>query len=147
MSRPVDLVLARLEQFKLRPNGPNRWRACCPAHGGSNPSALSIGVGQNDAVLLKCWSGCSTDEVAHALGLELHELFPPRPEPGGGSAPMQRRHLLTSRQALDLLHDEAQLIALCGSNVAHGVELTDDDRDRCLAAAGRVAYLLDEVLA
>ncbi len=64
MSRPIDAVLSRLEQFKLRENGRDRWRACCPAHGGSNASALSIGIGQNDAVLLRCWQGCGIDEVA-----------------------------------------------------------------------------------
>jgi hypothetical protein len=91
MSRPIDLVLSRLDQFKLRENGRERWRACCPAHGGSNPSALSIGVGQDDAVLLKCWQGCDVHQVAIALGLELHELFPPKPDSGHGIGPLKRR--------------------------------------------------------
>lgn len=51
MSRPIDVVLSRLEGYRLRPNGPDRWRACCPAHGGSNPTALSVGVSADDAVL------------------------------------------------------------------------------------------------
>ena len=142
--RPIEIVLSRLEGFQLRENGRDRWRACCPAHGGSNPSALSVGIGADDAVLLKCWHGCDMEQVTNALGIEVADLFPPRESHG---APLQRRRLLPARQALDLLHDEAQLIALCGSNIAHGVELTDDDRDRCLIAAGRIAYLRDEARA
>ena len=45
MTRPIDTVLDRLAQYKLRTNGRDRWRACCPAHGGKNPSALSVGIG------------------------------------------------------------------------------------------------------
>jgi hypothetical protein len=81
MSAPIDMVLSRLAPFKLRENGSDRWR-CCPAHGGSNPSALSVGVGDNGAVLLKCWHGCSADKVAGSLGLELADLFPPRESHG-----------------------------------------------------------------
>ncbi len=83
MSQPIDLVLSRLEGYKLKPNGRDRWRACCPAHGGSNPSALSIGIGDSDAVLLRCWQGCSVDQVAGALGLALQDLYFRRsPAPG-----------------------------------------------------------------
>ena len=139
MSRPVDRVLERLPDAK--PSGRDRWRTWCRACGG-NTSALSIGLGADDTVLLKCWKGCSVEEVLGAIGLEMHDLFPERLT---GSPPMRRRGLLSAVQALNLLHDEVQLIALAGSNIAHGVELTDADRDRVLQAAGRIAYLRDGV--
>lgn len=134
-------LLDRLD--KVRPRGPGQWSACCPAHDDKGPS-LSIRETPDGRVLLHCFSGCAVDEVVGVLGLDMSDLFPPRESHG---APLQRRRLLAAGQALDLLHDEAQLIALCGSNIAHGVELTDADRDRCLAAAGRIAYLRDEVRA
>lgn len=143
MSAPIDLLLSRLAPFKLRDSGRDRWRACCPAHGGSNSSTLSVGVRDDGAVLLKCFHGCSTYEVAGALGLELSDLFPSRES---HCAPLAKRRLISDRQALKLLHDEAQLVAMCGANIAHGVELTDDDKARLLTAAGRVAYLRDEVM-
>lgn len=143
MSTPVDMVLSRLAPFKLRENGADRWRACCPAHGGSNPSALSIGLGDNGTVLLKCWHGCGADEVAGALGLELSDLFPPRDRHG---APLQKRRLISDRQALELLGDEANLVAVAAANVANGVTLTADDKTRLLRAAERVSYLRQEVL-
>lgn len=134
-------LLDRLD--KVRGRGPGQWSARCPAHDDKGPS-LSVKETPDGRVLLHCFAGCEVSDVIGGLGLDVSELFPPRESHG---APLRRRRLLTAGQALDLLHDEAQLIALCGSNIAHGVELTDDDRDRCLTAAGRIAYLLDEVRA
>jgi hypothetical protein len=142
---PIDLVLARLDGFKLRENGRDRWRACCPAHGGNNPTALSVGVGDDGRVLLRCWHGCSVDAVAAALGLELGDLFPPRPEPAGGYAPMRRRRLLPAGQALELLASEATLVAVCVADVARGKTLDDTTKDRLLLAAARMLTIRDEV--
>jgi len=52
--------------------------------------------------------------------------------------------LLTAGQALELLHDESNLVAVAAANIAHGVELGDDDRARVLSAAARIAYLREE---
>jgi len=141
---PINMVLSRLTPFKLRENGADRWRACCPAHGGSNPSALSVGIGDNGTVLLKCWHGCSADEVAGALGLDLADLFPARERHG---KPLAKRRLISDRQALELLHDEANLVAVAAANLANNIVLGDDERERLLIAAGRVGYLRDEVMA
>src|SRR5262245_8297253 len=71
---PIDTVLDRLVPFKLRENGQGRWRACCPAHGGRNPTALSVGVGAEDQVLLRCWHGCEVEQIAQSIGLDLQDL-------------------------------------------------------------------------
>lgn len=147
MSPPIDLVLSRLEPYGLRDNGRDRWRACCPAHGGRNRSALSVGVGQDDQVLLKCWHGCEAAEVAQALGLELSDLFPPREEAGQGSGPIAKRRLLTAGQALDLLAQEGMLLVVCASDMAKGIALSDDTRQRLMQSAARVSMLRDEVRA
>jgi hypothetical protein len=141
MTAPIDMVLSRLTPFKLRENGRDRWRACCPAHGGSNPSALSIGIG-NDAVLLKCWHGCSADEVAGALGLELSDLFPPKEKYGG---PIRRKRLVSAQQALEVLAFETLLTWTAAKNLANGVVLTDQDRVRLDLAATRIHDISQEV--
>lgn len=40
--------------------------ACCPAHDDRTPS-LSVGVGRSGQILIRCWTGCSFDEVRDAL--------------------------------------------------------------------------------
>jgi len=95
-------------------------------------------------VLLRCWHGCDADAVVAAIGLELTDLFPPRESSAGRP---RRRRLLTAGQALGLLADESNLVAVAASSVAHGIDLSDADRARVLQAAGRIAYLRQEVAA
>ncbi len=141
---PLDIVLDRLASYRLRPTGVDRWRARCPAHGGNNASALSVGMGREGQVLLRCWQGCDAEAVAGALGLDLSDLFPPR-ESGAGRP--HRRRLLTAGQALGLLAGESNLVAVAAASVAHGVALSEGDRARVLQAAGRIAYLSQEASA
>lgn len=146
---PLDLVLDRLVGHKLRENSPGRWRAICPVCGERNPNTLSIGEGSSGAVLLRCFkSECDAETIANALGLEITDLFPPRPtEPGAGARPTGRRRLISAHQALGLLADEANLVATAAANLAHGLELSDEDRDRLLTASARVVTLLEETRA
>ena len=144
MTAPIDAVLSRLAPFKLREHGRSRWRACCPAHGGSNPSALSIGIGGNDTVLLKCWHGCSADEVAGALGLDLSDLFPPREHRCG---PTKKRSLLSAQQCLDVIAFETLMVGTAAFNLANGHALTPDDLQRLGVACGRIQALVAEVRA
>lgn len=140
-SSQIDLVLSKLERFRLRENGRNRWRACCPAHNSSNPSTLSIGVGDTGAVLLRCWSGCALEDITAALGLDVLDLFPSKSANGHGEPPIRRRGLLPARQALDLLDAEMNLLVLCASDMARGESLDSATRERLLRSAARVAML------
>ena len=140
MNSPVDRVLERLPHAK--PSGRDRWRCACPAHGGANQSTLSIGVGDGDAVLLRCWHGCSVDEIVGAIGLTTSDLFPERLT---GSPPLRRRGLLTAGQALDVLAFESSLVRLAASNVANGHHLTEADLERLGVAAARIQAVTSEV--
>jgi hypothetical protein len=58
----------------------DRWRAPCPAHGGSNPTALGIAQGRdrdgNPMTLLHCFArDCSVEAICAAIGLEVKDLF------------------------------------------------------------------------
>ncbi len=144
MSAPIDTVLARLDGHKVRENGRDRWRCACPSHGGTNKSTLSIGLADNGSVLLRCWQGCSIEQIVSAIGLDVADLFPPRQQAGEGTAPLKRRRLLSVQQALDLLHDEAHLVIVCSSDVARGVVLDAATRERLLRAAARIIHLTTE---
>jgi hypothetical protein len=146
MTAPIDAVLARLDGYKLRENGRDRWRACCPAHGGSNPSALSVGIADNGSVLLRCWQGCSIEQIVGALGLDVVDLFPPRQQAGDGGGALQRRRMLTARQALDLLVSESLVVYVIATDVHRQRTVSDADFDRLQVAAARIQALGNEVL-
>jgi hypothetical protein len=143
MSMPLDLVLSRLAPFKLHQNGRDRWRACCPAHGGSNPSVLSVGIGDNGAVLMRCFHGCAVDAIAGALGLELSDLFPTK---DSHARPLERRRMLSARQALDLLVSESLVVFVVGADMHRQRTVSDADFDRLQVATARIQALGQEVL-
>ena len=91
MLSDFDDVLGRLDGLRLESE--KNAKALCPAHDDTNPS-LSIKA-EDDKLLLKCFAGCSTEEVVAALGLKMRDLFaddgnrevPIRIEGGGVSIP------------------------------------------------------------
>jgi len=57
----------------VRPRGPGKWIARCVSHEDHSPS-LSITEGEK-GVLLKCWAGCSLEEITGKLGIQISDLF------------------------------------------------------------------------
>ena len=141
MTAPIDKILPHLTRVK--PTAPGKWIACCPAHEDRSPS-LAVRELDDGRLLLHCFGGCRVEEVVGAIGLGIEDLFPPRDAPG--AAPIKRRQLISATQALKLLDDEATLIAVAAGNIGIGIALTDDDIDRVMQAAGRIAYLKAEVM-
>ena len=58
----------------VRPRGPGKWSARCPAHPDRSPS-LSIREGDDGRLLLHCFAGCTLGEICGALGLPIKDLF------------------------------------------------------------------------
>jgi len=71
--RPIDSVLKRLKGVK-RTGAGESFRALCPAHDDSDPS-LSVTESADRKVLIKCFLGCSTEQVMKSLGLSMSDLF------------------------------------------------------------------------
>jgi hypothetical protein len=69
----VEELLARLKGVKERK--PGQWTARCPAHNDTNPS-LSIALADDGEILLKCFAGCSLEEICSKLGIEPKDSFP-----------------------------------------------------------------------
>jgi hypothetical protein len=93
-SPTLDHVLAQLKGVRTSLRG---WRACCPAHADSEPS-LSIGLGEQGQVLLKCFAGCSLERIVEAMGLTILDLFH-----DGASTVEQGSSNSTHHKALTLL--------------------------------------------
>jgi hypothetical protein len=81
-------IVNRLERVAKAHDG---WTARCPAHEDDRPS-LSVGVGEDGRVLLRCFAGCQVDAILAALHLEVSDLFQrdtgaPGPRPRGTPMP------------------------------------------------------------
>lgn len=73
-------ILNRLEGVKA--NGTNKWIAHCPcnqahAHGDKNRS-LTVAL-NGTKILLCCHTGCTTDDICGAIGIESKDLFTDAP--------------------------------------------------------------------
>ena len=77
----AETLLGRLGGVR---RGGGGWIALCPAHDDKQPS-LSVSVGEDGRILVKCHAGCSQKDVVDALGIEFRDLFP-----DGHKAPIPR---------------------------------------------------------
>ena len=102
----LSFLLSRLDGVKKGSKG--WWQACCPAHEDRNPS---LGVKQVDdgTVIVNCFAGCSTEDVVRAVGLDLKDLFPPRPSNGSSKRQVVTEYVYRCADgtpALKVLRDE-----------------------------------------
>jgi len=67
----IDRILERLSSVKQSGAG---FTALCPAH---DDKARSLSVAEKDGkIIIHCFTGCTTDAVIKALGMEWSDLFP-----------------------------------------------------------------------
>jgi len=132
----LHALLDRLDAVRARGHG--RWSARCPSHPDRTPS-LSVTEGEK-GILVKCWAGCTLEQIVEALGLNIHDLFYDRPSGRRTNRPDLIPHPPDwRRQSLDLLaHAEAlRLRAERVFEAARGLDITgwsDRDLDEALRA-------------
>ena len=102
----LDKVLSCLD--KVKPAGSNKWKACCPAHDDKHPS-LAISEALDGTVLLKCWTGCTAQQIVSAIGLELRDLFPGEKRERRGPSQAAIKHERTVRLIGQSLLDQGKL--------------------------------------
>lgn len=125
MQPPIERLLPRLKQCKQ--TGNSRWTAQCPAHDDHSPS-LSIQATADQTVLIKCWAGCTADEIVTALGLTLRDLFP------------NRHTSLRCYPSSAALEHERVIVQIGRIALARG-GMTDADRARYETALQRLVIL------
>ena len=125
-------LLERLDG--VRPTGPGRWIAKCPAHHDKRPS-LAVRELDDGRVLLHDFAGCETTSILSSIGLEFSALFPER---NLGDALRPERRPFNSMDILRCTSFEALICATAAANIAQGVALTDADRERLIKAAARL---------
>lgn len=67
----IKVLLSQLERVRRSANG---WTARCPAHDDAIPS-LSVSLGEDGRILLKCFAGCGLRAIVGALGVAVTDLF------------------------------------------------------------------------
>ena len=137
----IDLILSRLERVKQ--TGPNQWLACCSAHPDKNPS-LSIRQTEDGHILFHDFGqGCSAAAIVAAIGLELADLFPPRPITHAGPIPPHQRPKISDRDLLQIIRREVCVVAIAGEELAI-MPLSLPDLDRLRTATRRLFGVLAE---
>lgn len=132
-------LLCRLDGVRSR--GPGQYSALCPAHADKSPS-LAIKEGER-GILVKCWAGCTLDEITAAIGVRVRDLFFDKPTTHGlrpGSKPVRIDCVALSFRfelaALDRrLRAERVNQAVNSIKIQIG-ELPDNDLDRLVDAVG-----------
>ena len=138
----VDEFLTRLT--KVQKSGPGKWRARCPAHESNSPS-LAISE-KNGTILLRCFVGCSAEDVCGAVGVEMFELFPPKERDYQAERPANvyvGGIKFTALDALRCLSNEGAVILLLACDMAEGKCLSEEERDRVLKSVSRLTAALE----
>jgi CHC2 zinc finger len=133
MSRPIELILSRLERVSSNKGG-SRYKALCPSHADRSPS-LSICEGDDGRVLLNCFSGCRAEAIVSSVNLTMAELFcadtgSKRPPPVPG---VSRRELRTA------IEFEKTILFIAKADETKGRCISTNDSQRAQLALQRVA--------
>jgi len=136
-----ETLLDRLDGVKH--TGPGRFMARCPAHDDRSPS-LGVKDCGDGVTVVNCLAGCETEDVLSAVGLTFSDLYPERIATEHSYKPVHQR--FDARQALRVLRSEATLVAIAAENIAKGITLSDEDRDRVFNSACRIRAASDGAL-
>jgi hypothetical protein len=129
----IEDIIPRLEKAKR--TGRNNWLACCPAHDDRNPS-MTIHAADDGRILVKCFSGCSFNEIVDALGMGWEPWFPPK-QPDDFKRAVRRP--FPAADVLEALQDEALIVMVSASMLRRGEKLTDVGHERLLIAMERIS--------
>ena len=133
----IGNLLNRLEKVK---GTKGRWTACCPAHADRSPS-LAITHLDDGRILLKCFAGCSAQEIVTSVGMDLGDLFPKENKLGYTSDTQSQKPERRPFYATDLLriiHFEALITSIAAFDLAEGREISTTDRKRLKTAFERI---------
>lgn len=128
----IETFLSRLHKVKKRGHG--QWMACCPAHDDRTPS-MTI-KDDNGKILMKCWGqGCSVFDICAAIGMEVHELFPPSDHVDYERKPY--RSYFPADQVLEALSTETLIVHMISKDMLTN-SIDQETRERLILAVERI---------
>lgn len=124
----VEDFLSRLD--KVKSTGRDTWAACCPAHDDSSPS-FQIRLADDGKILLHCFAGCSVQDIAAAVGIELSDLFP--------DTKTHRYPPVHKSKQANVPTQDTFFIAICQADIKAGKPLSHEARQSYMQACRREA--------
>jgi hypothetical protein len=129
----VDQLLSRLDGVKRI--GKDRWMARCPAHEDKRAS-LGITELEDGRILCHCFALCDVQSILSAINLEFDALFPERAIVAHGKP---ERRPFPATDVLRAIAFEARLVSIAALDMAKGISLSNEGRERLLLANQRIA--------
>jgi hypothetical protein len=133
----IGNFLNKLEKVR---GSKGRWVACCPAHVDRSPS-LAITETDDGRILLKCFAGCSAQQVVEAVGMDLTDLFPN----DNNISSLKEKHFnkpvrrpFYATDLLKIIQFEALLTSVAAFDLSEGRQVSDVDRKRLKTAFERI---------
>ena len=114
----IEKIISKLEYCKQV--APEKWLARCPSHNDKSPS-LSI-RDNGDRILINCFAGCGALDVLNAIGCDWADVMP---KDDNYSQQVRRN---------EKQHIEQTIVEIAQKNLAHGVRLSEADKQVVLAA-------------
>lgn len=133
----VDTLLQRLTKVK---GGRGHWTACCPAHEDRSPS-LAVTETDDGRILLKCFGGCSVQEIVGAIGMDMTDLFPD----SNDHYKPKVKNAFYATDLLKLIEFESTIVIIAANDLANGKQLSDNDRSRLKQAHERILEAIRSV--
>ena len=140
MTSPIENLLSRVDSPK-KGSKAGQYYAFCTHQVNRKERKLSITERTDGSLLLKCWGGCDFYEILMNLGIQAHELYPPRNL--SGREPKRNPPLVSTTQCLELLHELVNRMVITVLNFYNGVELTEKDKEQLLSNAHRAIQILE----
>lgn len=133
----IGNFLNKLEKVR---GSKGRWTACCPAHVDRSPS-LAITETDDGRILLKCFAGCSAQQVVEAVGMDLTDLFPN----DNNLSSLKEKHFnkpvrrpFYASDLLKIIQFEALITSIAAFDLSQGREVSTEDRKRLKTALSRI---------
>jgi hypothetical protein len=130
----VENFIQRLGKVRGR-NG--SWTAQCPAHEDKSPS-LSVRETEDGRVLVHCFGGCDIQSVLGAVGMDMTDLFPDRPERYDGHTTKQVKPAFYASDLLRIASFECLVVMIAAYDMAKGKRLSNEDMERLKVAQQRI---------
>jgi hypothetical protein len=136
----IDNLLSRLPSAKR--TSKDTWRCACPAHQGTNKTALSI-KNDNGKILINCFHGCSVLDVLGAVGLDMTDLFEDDVRSDYKTTASVKPHEVKfyPRDLLSMIDFELKIVMLGLFQLDKGITLTQEDRDRMKLSYERIKQI------